>query len=70
MTASKRLQFDISGPSFEKLKKLKEETDASSYGEVTSRAYKIYDYIHSAMGEGKQFIVRDKDGNETIVEFV
>ncbi|WP_318476538.1 hypothetical protein [Photobacterium leiognathi] len=70
MSKAKRLQFDISEPSFERLKKLKEDTSASSYGEVTNKAYKIYEFINNAIADGKQVIVRDEDGKEVFVEFL
>ncbi|PSB77902.1 hypothetical protein [Photobacterium damselae] len=70
MSKAKRLQFDISDSSFERLKKLKNDTGASSYGEVTNKAYKIYEFINTAINDDKQVIIRDKDGKEVFVEFL
>lgn len=45
MSNVKRLQIDISEKSFERLKALKEKSDASSYAEVTNKAYRVYDFL-------------------------
>ena len=70
MSKTKRLQFDLSETSCERLNKLKKDTNSSSYGEVTNKAYKIYEFINNAMTDGKQVIVRDKDGKETFIELL
>lgn len=67
---SKRVQFDISDASFERLKKLKEDTGASSYGDVTNKSYKIYEFINKAIDQNKKIIVRDENGDESVIEFL
>lgn len=66
----KRLQIDISESSFDRLKSLKEKTDASSYAEVTNKAYRIYDFFVNALLEGKEIKLIDAKGNETLIEFL
>lgn len=66
----KRLQIDVSESSFERLKSLKERTEASSYAEVTSKAYRLYDFFVSAQLEGKEIKLIDPKGQETVIEFL
>lgn len=70
MATVKRLQIDISEQSFERLKRLKENSDASSYAEVTNKAYRVYEFFVDALSQGKEIKLVDKDGNETTVEFL
>lgn len=70
MATVKRLQIDISEQSFERLKRLKENSDASSYAEVTNKAYRVYEFFVEALNQGKEIKLVDKDGNETTVEFL
>ncbi|QLK63927.1 hypothetical protein GE278_24330 (plasmid) [Enterobacteriaceae bacterium Kacie_13] len=70
MATVKRLQIDISEQSFERLKKLKDNSDASSYAEVTNKAYRVYEFFVEAVQQGKEIKLVDKDGNETKVEFL
>ncbi|EAM2843491.1 hypothetical protein OA44_23515 [Enterobacter cloacae] len=66
----KRLQIDISEQSFERLKRLKENSEASSYAEVTNKAYRVYEFFIDALQQGNEIKLVDKDGNEKIVEFL
>lgn len=66
----KRLQIDITEKSFNRLKKLKEKSDATSYADVTNKAYRVYDFFIDAINDGKEVKLTDKNGNETIVEFL
>ncbi|HHI5025285.1 TPA: hypothetical protein ACP5VK_004376, partial [Vibrio parahaemolyticus] len=70
MSENKRLQMDVSIKTFESLKKLKESTGASSYGDVTARAYKLYEYVCKQVEEDNEIIIRKKDGTEFKVEFL
>lgn len=66
----KRLQIDISENSFERLKSLKDKSDASSYAEVTNKAYRVYDFFVNAQIEGKEIKLIDAKGHETLIEFL
>ncbi|MFJ5451397.1 MULTISPECIES: hypothetical protein [Pectobacterium] len=70
MATVKRLQIDISEQSFERLKRLKENSEASSYAEVTNKAYRVYEFFIDALQQGNEIKLVDKDGNEKIVEFL
>lgn len=70
MATVKRLQIDISEQSFERLKRLKENSEASSYAEVTNKAYRVYDFFIDALNEGKEVKLVNKDGSEVKVEFL
>lgn len=70
MATVKRLQIDISEQSFERLKKLKDTSEAASYAEVTNKAYKVYEYFLNALHEEKTIMLIAKDGSETKVEFL
>jgi hypothetical protein len=51
---------------FERLKQLKEKTEATSYTEVTKNSYRIYERII----EAETILVKDKDGNTKEVELL
>lgn len=70
MATVKRLQIDISEQSFERLKRLKESSDSSSYADVTNKAYRVYEFFVDALQQGKEIKLIDKNGNETKVEFL
>ena len=70
MATMKRLQIDISEQSFERLKRLKENSEASSYAEVTNKTYRVYEFFIDALQQGNEIKLVDKDGNEKIVEFL
>jgi len=70
MATVKRLQIDISEQSFERLKRLKENSEASSYAEVTNKAYRVYEFFIDALQQGNEIKLVDKEGNEKIVEFL
>jgi len=70
MATVKRLQIDISEQSFDRLKRLKENSEASSYAEVTNKAYRVYEFFIDALRQGNEIKLIDKDGNEKTVEFL
>lgn len=58
-----RVQMELPQLSLDRLKKLREKTEASSYAEVTKRAYQIYESLVEYAENGVTFSIRDKDGN-------
>lgn len=65
---AKRLQIDISPDSEDKLNFLKENTECSSFKEVTGRSYSIYHRLVIAQQQGCEIIIRDpKTGKESIL---
>lgn len=57
-----RVQLDFAPRSMERLNALKVKTEASSYAEVVKNALRLYEALIDETEDGKQFLVRDKDG--------
>lgn len=66
----KRLQIDLSEESFARLEALKEKSEASSYGEVTSKAFKLYEFLIDALNEEKKIFMTDANGKSVEVTFI
>lgn len=65
---AKRLQIDLTPESHERLQFLKENTECTSYAEVTGRAYTLFELSVKAKKDGKEIIIRDPaTGKEQIV---
>ena len=52
----------------ERLKALKDKTEASSYAEVTKNAFKLYERIIELVEAGETLLVRDKKGGTKVLE--
>lgn len=57
-----RVQMELPQPSIERLKSLKEKTEAASYAEVTKNAYRLYDMLIEMQETGKSLMVKDTEG--------
>lgn len=57
-----RVQFDLSPRAMDRLDALKAKTEASSYAEVLRNALGLYEGLIEESEQGRQFLVRDKDG--------
>lgn len=68
MKGTTRVQLELPPTSFERLKALKEKTEASSYVEVTKNAFKLYERIIELAEGGNAFFIRDKAGNTKEIE--
>jgi len=55
--------MELSQNSFERLNRLKETVEATSYTEVMKDALRLYEYVIQKDNEGAQFQVKSKDGN-------
>lgn len=56
------VQIDLGDRSFERLRRLREVTEAGSYSEVFSDALRLYEaVVNDVLGDGEIF-VRQKDG--------
>ncbi len=64
VTAAKksRVQLDFAPRSMERLNTLKSKTEASSYAEVVKNALRLYEALIEEAENGRQFLVRDKNG--------
>ena len=61
-TPKNRVQFDLAPRSMERLNALKLKTEAASYAEVVKNALRLYEALIEEAEDGKQFLVRDKNG--------
>lgn len=58
----KRVQIDMPQKSFSRLKDLKEETEAASYGEVVKNALRLYEAAIAQAKAGNSFFVKTPNG--------
>ena len=57
-----RVQLDFAPRSMERLNVLKAKTEADCYAEVVKNALRLYEALIEETEDGKQFLVRDKNG--------
>jgi Arc/MetJ-type ribon-helix-helix transcriptional regulator len=50
--------------SMERLKALREKTEATSYAEVVKNALRLYEAMIEKAEAGNEFLIKDKDGRE------
>lgn len=55
--------MELTEKSIQRLKGLKEKTEAISYAEVTKNAYKLYERLIELSEKDVTFCIKDKDGN-------
>lgn len=65
-----RVQIELPPASMERLKELKEKTEAASYAEVTKNAFKLYERMIGLVEEGNSFMIRDKSGKVKDIELL
>ena len=58
-----RVQMELPEASIERLKLLKDKTEAASYAEVTKNAYRLYERIIDLSESGYTLCLKDKSGN-------
>jgi hypothetical protein len=68
MRETTRVQIELPPASMERLKSLKDKTEASSYAEVTKNAFKLYERMIELAESGSVFLVRDAKGNTKELE--
>jgi len=61
-TVKYRVQLDLPPRSMDRLNALKLKTEAASYAEVVKNALQLYEALIAETEEGKQFLIRDKEG--------
>lgn len=57
-----RVQMELPPPAIERLKALKDKTEAASYAEVTKNAYRLYDLLIEMQEEGRSLLVKEPSG--------
>ncbi|MSP48441.1 MAG: hypothetical protein EXQ95_03835 [Alphaproteobacteria bacterium] len=60
-----RVQLELMPQSMERLKRLREMTEAVSYAEVLKNALRLYEALIEEADAGNKFQVRAKDGSVT-----
>jgi hypothetical protein len=63
MKETTRVQIELPPTSMERLKSLKDKTEAVSYAEVTKNAFKLYEHMIELTGAGQKFFVQDGEGH-------
>jgi hypothetical protein len=63
MKDTTRVQIELPPASMERLRVLKEKTEATSYAEVTKNAFKLYERMIELFESGNTLLVRDPHGN-------
>ena len=58
-----RVQLELPDKSMERLRALKEKTEAPSYAEVLKNALRLYEILIGEAEAGKVFLLKDKDNN-------
>lgn len=70
MRDTTRVQIELPQASMERLKALKEKTEASSYAEVTKNAFRLYERIIELAESGHTLLVRDAKGNTKEIQLL
>jgi len=65
-----RIQFDFSANMMERLDRLKQSVDASSYAEVVRDAIRVYEWFLEQRKDGNRFLLLKKDGRLKEVELI
>jgi len=61
---SVRIQFEATPKTYERLVKIKKQTEAVSYAEVIRDALKIYEHIITLKSQGKVVVIQNEDGTD------
>ncbi len=64
-----RVQMELPNKSIERLKLLKDKTEASSYAEVTKNAYRLYEKMILLAEEDNTILIRDVNGKIKEISF-
>jgi hypothetical protein len=58
----RRVQLDLPPKAFERLQRLKADTEAATYAEVMKNALKLYAAAVEHQKEGSKFMIQNNDG--------
>jgi len=59
-----RVQLELPESSMERLKALREKTEAASYAEVIKNSLRLYEALIKEAEDGSQVYIKDKNGAE------
>lgn len=63
MEKTRRVQMDMTQASFDRLNRVKELVEATTYTEVMKEALRLYEFFVKRDLAGDEVLLRDKDGN-------
>jgi hypothetical protein len=61
-----RVQLELPEPSIERLKTLKDKTEAASYAEVIKHALRLYEALIDEAEAGNEVLIKSHDGTERV----
>jgi hypothetical protein len=64
-----RVQMELPETAMQRLKTLKDKTEATSYSDVTRKAYRIYEKMLDLNDAGYAMYLKDKSGNMKEIKF-
>lgn len=67
MADTTRVQLDMPPKSMERLKRLRERTEASSYAEVIRDALRLYEFAINETEAGRRIKSANEDGTDAII---
>lgn len=62
---TRRVQLEMPPQSMERLERLKDKTEATSYAEVMKTALRLYEALIEEAEAGREFAIRNADGTVT-----
>jgi Ribbon-helix-helix protein, copG family len=65
-----RVQLELPESSMERLKALREKTEAVSYAEVIKNSLRLYEALISEAENGNQVCIKDSNGTETAYRLI
>jgi Arc/MetJ-type ribon-helix-helix transcriptional regulator len=65
-----RVQLELPESSMERLRALRERTEAASYAEVMKNALRLYEALIKEADSGNQVCVKSTDGTETAYRMI
>jgi len=65
-----RVQLELPEPSMERLKVLKEKTEAASYAEVIKNSLRLYEALIGEAESGNEVLIKTSKGGETVYRLI
>jgi Arc/MetJ-type ribon-helix-helix transcriptional regulator len=65
MAKTTRVQLELPESSMERLRALREKTEATSYAEVIRASLRLYEALIKEAERGNLVVVKDREGRET-----
>jgi len=66
VTKTTRVQLELPEPSMERLKALKDKTEAASYSEVIKNSLRLYEALIGEAEAGNEVLIKGRDGTEKL----